>query len=95
VTQNDSVDPTDEQIMGNFKDTKFTCIKCGSKNVTVKGPRVRVGELEDEQIGILEQYFRVNQTVNRTARYILASIDCSDCKNQSFVTINLLKFEQN
>jgi hypothetical protein len=93
MTQNEPVDPTDEQIIDNFKDTKFTCIKCGSKNVVINGPRVRVGELEDEQIKILEQYFRVDQTVNRTARYILASIDCSDCLNQSFVTVNLVNFE--
>jgi ribosomal protein S27E len=93
LPQNQPEHPSNEQIINNFNDTKFSCIKCGSKKVTVNGPRVRIGELEDAQIRILEQYFRVNQTVNRTARYIIASIDCSDCKNQSFVRINLVKFE--
>ena len=87
-----SDEPTDEQMIHNFSDVKFCCIKCGSKNVTVNGPRARLGELEDEHIHILEQYFNGNQTVDRIARYIIASIDCNNCKNQSFVTINLVKF---
>jgi hypothetical protein len=52
-----SDDPTDEQMIDNFSDVKFCYIKCGSKNVTVNGPRARHGELEDEQVHILEQYF--------------------------------------
>ena len=54
-----SDEPTDEQMIHNFSDVKFCCIKCGSKNVTVNGPRARLGELEDEQVHILEQYFSV------------------------------------
>ena len=54
-----SDDPTDEQMIDNFSDVKFCCIKCGSRNVTVNGPRARHGELEDEQVHILEQYFSV------------------------------------
>ena len=54
-----SDDPTDEQMIDNFSDVKFCCIKCGSRNVIVNGPRARHGELEDEQVHILEQYFSV------------------------------------
>jgi hypothetical protein len=54
-----SDDPTDEQMIDNFSDVKFCCLKCGSRNVTVNGPRARHGELEDEQVHILEQYFSV------------------------------------
>lgn len=85
MAKNQTNEPTDEQMIENFNGIKFLCIKCGSKNVTVNGPRPRVGELEDEQIRILEQYFKVNQIVNRSARYIIVSIDCNYCKNQSFV----------
>jgi hypothetical protein len=46
-------------MIDNFSDVKFCYIKCGSKNVTVNGPRARHGELEDEQVHILEQYFSV------------------------------------
>jgi hypothetical protein len=54
-----SDDPTDEQMIDNFSDVKFCCLKCGSRNVTVNGPTARHGELEDEQVHILEQYFSV------------------------------------
>ena len=67
-----SDDPMDEQMIDNFSNVKFCCIKCGSR------------------IHIPEQYFSSNQTVDRVARYIIASIECNNCKNQSFVTINLV-----
>jgi hypothetical protein len=34
-----SDDPMDEQMIDNFSDVKFCCIKCGSRNVTVNGPK--------------------------------------------------------
>jgi hypothetical protein len=32
-------DPMDEQMIDNFSDVKFCCKKCGSRNVTVNGPK--------------------------------------------------------
>lgn len=72
-------------MINNFNLIRFRCIRCGSDNITINGPRVRVKE--DEEIGICEEIFQLNETTYLLAQYIIACITCKDCKNRISVTV--------
>lgn len=93
VTKDESNFPTDEEIINHFNSMKFGCIKCGSKNVEVRGPRVHTHEQEESRIRILEEVFWHDNKIQSKGKYIIASIDCKDCKNQSYVTVNQVDFK--